>query len=583
MSPAHPTVDAITVEVINQGLVGIVQEMQNSVYCTGYSTILRESRDASCAILDRTGRVLSQFTVVPLHLGAFSACVEGVLRYFSPDELHDGDAILVNHPYEGGNPHAPDVAVVSPIMVDGEVFGFSASIAHKSDIGGLVPGSSSGRAREIFHEGLMIPPVRFYAAGRPVRDIETIVRANSRTPELILGDLQGQVGANALGVARVQALCAKHGAATVADAASEMIRMTEASVRDAIEAWPDGEYRGSASMHSDGLEDGKPVTVRVAVRIDGRTATFDFSDSDDQVSGPYNVRPPLLRAVCTYALKAVIDPELPVNQGLALAVDLVVRPGSVLCPEMPAPVNTYMPMANVAAEAIFDALGPALPRARIAESSPGYSGSLSHLRPGRRYPHVQYELSAGSIGARADRDGVSACKSHVANGTIMSVEIIESEFPVELTRFELIRDSGGPGLFRGGLAYAREYRMLGEGLFSTRIGHLLTPPRGREDGRPGTVGATLVNPGTPQERSVVAADGVIRLSEGDVLRREMQGSGGYGDPLARDVDRVLDDVANGYVSADAAREAYGVVVTFDGLLWDVDRAATTALRASRAH
>ena len=572
-------VDAITVEVINQGLVGIVQEMQNSVYCTGYSTILRESRDASCAIVGPTGRVLSQFTVVPLHLGAFSACVEGVLRFFRPEDMEDGDAIVVNHPYIAGNPHAPDVAVLSPIVIDGALFGFSASIAHKSDIGGLVPGSSSGRAREIFHEGIMLPPVKLYRSGEPVRDIENIIRANSRTPELILGDLQGQVGANALGAARVRTLCDKHGAGVVAEAAEEMCRITEATVRAAIELWPDGEFEGSASMHSDGLENGQPVTVRVKIRVRGDQATFDFTGSDDQVAGPYNVRLPLVRAVCSYALKGVIDPELPSNQGLALAVDVIVRDGSVLSPELPAPVNTYMPMANVAAEAIFAALGDALPKARMAESSPGYSGTLSHISPGRRYPHVQYELSAGSIGARADRDGVSASKSHIANGTIMSVEIIESEFAVELRRFELIRDSGGAGTYRGGLAYAREYRMLGEGLFSTRIGHLLTPPLGREGGGPGTVGATVINPGSDKERHVVAADGVVRLHAGDILRREMQGSGGYGPPLARDVRRVLEDVQDGYVSAERARDRYGVVVRFDGLRWHLDEEATTALRS----
>src|SRR5919199_1755785 len=178
-------VDAITVEVINQSLGGIVQEMQNSLFCTGYSTIIRESRDASCAIMDISGRVLAQFTVLPLHLGAFPACVEGLLQFYPADDLEDGDAFVVNHPYFGGSPHAPDMAVISPIFVDGVLFGFSGSIAHKSDIGGMVPGSNSGQAREIFHEGLMLPPVRFYSAGALVREVETLLRANSRTPDLV--------------------------------------------------------------------------------------------------------------------------------------------------------------------------------------------------------------------------------------------------------------------------------------------------------------------------------------------------------------------------------------------------------------
>lgn len=574
------SVDAITVEVVSQSLGGIVQEMQNSLFCTGYSTVIRESRDASCAILDTSGRVLSQFTVLPLHLGAFPACVEGLLDFYSLDEMHANDAFVLNHPYHGGSPHAPDMAVLSPIMVDGTLFGFAGSIAHKSDIGGLVPGSSSGQAREIFHEGLMVPPVRLVSAGVPVREVETILRANSRTPDLVLGDLRGQVGANGLGAARVSDLCGKHGADTVATAAEGLYLLTERRLRAAVAEWPDGELEGSASLHSDGLEDGQPVTVRVRVRIEGNQASFDFSESDDQVKGPYNIRPPLVRAVCSYALKCLIDPDLPSNHGLTLAVDMTVREGSVLAPRLPAPVNTYMPVANVVAEAVFDALRRVLPRARIAESSRGISGTISHISAARRYPQVQYELPAGAIGARADKDGVSASKAHVANGTITPVEIIESEFPVELVRFELVRDSGGAGQFRGGLSYVREYRMLGDGQFSGRAGHLLTPPGGREGGHSGSAGCTVVNPGTDKEHLVRSVDGNVPLRAGDILRREMTGAGGYGDPFNRDVHRVLEDVRDGYVSPQAAEDRYGVIVLPRGHTWDVDDEATRSLRQS---
>ncbi len=579
---AEQPIDPISVEVIGQGLAGVVQEMQNSLFCTGYSTIIRESRDASCAILDATGNVLSQFTVLPLHLGAFPACVEALLRFYAAEELCDRDAFVVNHPYFGGSPHAPDMAVISPILVDDGLFGFSASIAHKSDIGGLVPGSSSGRAREIFHEGLMLPPVRFHHAGAVVREVETILRANSRTPDLVLGDLRGQVGATVLGVDRVRELCRKHGSATVAGAGERLYQLTRERVHTAVAGWPDGEFDGAACLHSEGLEAGEPVWVRVTVRVEGPHATFDFTRSGDQVSGPYNIRPPLVRAICSYALKCMIDPDLPSNQGLSLAADLVVRPGSVLAPHIPAPVNTYMPIANVVAEAIFDALCGALPLARIAESSRGISGTLSHMTPDSRYPLVQYELPAGAIGARADRDGVSASKAHVANGTITPVEILESEFPVEVLRFELVPDSGGPGRFRGGLSYVREYRMAGDAQFSARGGRLRTPPRGRECGESGATGATVVNPGRPDEHQVTAGDGIVRLHAGDVLRREMTGAGGYGDPLTREVTRVLRDIREGYVTPEAARHSYGVVVEASGHTWVVDHDATTRLRADKS-
>ncbi len=571
-------VDAVTVEVISQSLGGIVQEMQNSLFCTGYSTIVRESRDASCAILDPVGRVLSQFTVLPLHLGVFPACVRGLLDVYPVDSLAAGDAFVVNHPYLGGSPHAPDMALIAPIVVDGALFGFSASIAHKSDIGGLVPGSSSGQARELFHEGLMLPPVRFSKAGEPVHEVAAIIGANSRTPELVLGDLRGQVGATALGASRVVDLCRKHGSRTVSVAAERLSQLTEQRVRAAVRTWPDGRYQGSAAVHSDGLEGSRPITVRVTVTIDGDHAGFDFTESDDQVAGPYNIRPPLVRAVCSYAIKCLVDPDLPSNEGLTLAVSTTTRPRSVLDPAIPAPVNTYMPVANVVAEAIFDALGEILPGARIAESSRGVSGTISHSIADSPFPRVQYELPAGAIGARADADGVSASKAHVANGTITPVEVIESEFPVEVERFELVPDSGGAGRHRGGLAYVREYRMLGDGHFGNRVGQMLSGPRGRHGGLEGSCGVTVVNPGTPQEHVLVSSDGTYRLRAGDLLRREMTGAGGYGDPLDRPAEQVLDDVRDGYVSPGAARDQYGVVVVPDGTGWRLNCDATTELR-----
>src|SRR5579875_1191437 len=574
-------VDAITVEVVSQSLAGVVQEMQNSLFCTGYSTIIRESRDASCAIMDPTGRVIAQHTVLPLHLGAFPACVEGILSSYGPGDMAEGDAFVINHPYEGGSPHATDVAVISPILVDGELFGFAGTIAHKTDIGGLVPGTNSGQAREIFHEGLLLPAVRLYRDWRPVRDIEAIVRANSRTPDLVVGDLRGQAGATVLGNTRVLALCAKYGKDTLSKAAVSLFAQTERQVRAVVSSWPDGTYEGETWLHDDGIESGAPVHLPVRVTIAGDRIEFDFRGAAGQASGPYNIRPPLVRAVCYYALKCLIGADVPSNAGLAAAVDTAFREGSLLCPVAPGPVNTYMPVAVATAEALFDALGHAVPKARIAESSNGTNGTLSHRRMGRGYASVQYELPAGAIGARAYGDGVSASKTHVANGGTMPVEIIETEFPVVVERFELIPDSGGAGRYRGGLSYMRQYRMLADATFATRGGKQLRPAAGREGGSPGRLARILINPGTPGERQVTGRDGNVSLAAGEVLRIEQAGAGGYGDPRTRPAGAVLSDVRDGYVSVEAARSVYGVAVTRDssGRLV-ADRAATQKLRAS---
>jgi N-methylhydantoinase B len=582
LRPGVPEVDAITVEVIRKSLIGVVQEMQNSLFCTGYSTIIRESKDASCAIADLDGQIVAQHTVLPLHLGAFPQTIENLLRAYPLSDIRDGDAFIVNHPYFGGSPHATDMAVIAPIVVDGEVFGFSGSIAHKSDIGGLVPGTNSSQATEIYHEGLMVPPVRYYRDFQVLPEIESILRANSRTPELVLGDLRGQVGATHLAADRVRALCAKYGKEVVGAASSRLLSLTEALIRAAVSEWPDGTYSGVRALHSEGMGGGQPVAIRVTATIDGDQVRFDFTGSDDQMTGPYNIRPPLVRAVCYYVLKCLIDPELPSNSGFANAVEASFRPGSLLDPILPAPVNTYMPVAVATSEAVLDALGKALPAGRLAESSSGVNGTFSHRLPGHGFPKVQYELPAGAMGARWNKDGASATKVHVANGSLTPIEVLETEFPIRLERFELMTDSGGPGRFRGGLGYVREYRVLGPARFTTRNGRELTPPAGKEGGLPGRPSTLTLNPGTEGEQEITVAAGGVMLQPGDVVRMIQAGGGGFGDPRTRPVEEVLRDVQEGYVSPDAARTYYGVVVTSGSAGWELDEVQTERLRSVAA-
>ena len=209
------TVDPITLQVIQARLAGIVQEMQNSLFRTGYSTIIRESQDASCAILNTRGEVVAQHVVLPLHMGAFPACAAAILKNFTLQDIHPGDAFITNHPYLGGSPHAPDMGVLTPIYFNGEWVGFAANMAHKSDIGGTVPGSGSGTAREIYEEGLHLPPVKYMARSQPVKEIEALISANSRTPALVIGDLRGQAGAARLGERRIAELLDRYGKETV--------------------------------------------------------------------------------------------------------------------------------------------------------------------------------------------------------------------------------------------------------------------------------------------------------------------------------------------------------------------------------
>ena len=270
-------VDPITLQVIQTRLAGIVQEMQNSLFRTGFSTIIRESQDASCAILNCQGEVVAQHVVLPLHIGAFPACAKGVLRHYPASEINEGDAFIVNHPYLGGSPHAPDMAVLAPIFYQSEWVGFSSNLAHKSDIGGPVPGSCWSRAQEIFQEGLHIPPVKYIIRSQPNRDIEEIIAANSRTPELVIGDIRGQVGAARLGERRFRELMEKYGKETVLGSYEHLFDLTEEKVRREISTWSDGTGEGERFVDSDGIELDRPVRIHVRVEKKGDHLLFDFT------------------------------------------------------------------------------------------------------------------------------------------------------------------------------------------------------------------------------------------------------------------------------------------------------------------
>ena len=374
-------VDPVTLQVIQARLAGIVQEMQNSLFRTGYSTIIRESQDASCAVLNTRGEVIAQHVVLPLHMGAFPACAASILKTFTNDEITDGDAFITNHPYLGGSPHAPDMGVFTPIFFRGEWVGFAANMAHKSDIGGTVPGSGSGTAREIYQEGLHLPPVKFMSGLQPVKEIDAMIAANSRTPALVLGDLRGQVGAARLGERRIGELMERYGKDVILDSTELLSAHTESRVRRAIASWPDGESEGESFVDHDGIDLSKPIRIHVKVKKSGDRLHFDFSGSSDQTQGPANIRPPLVRAACVYCLVALVDRFLPINHGLARCIDATFRQGSVVDPRFPAAVNTYMPTALTAAEAILRALAQFVPERRIA----GGSGSAALVLGGRDY------------------------------------------------------------------------------------------------------------------------------------------------------------------------------------------------------
>lgn len=544
----------VTFQVIQSRLSGIVQEMQDSIFRTGYSTVVRESQDASCAILDATGDVVGEHVIAPPHLTCLPEIVRAIQATFGND-IAPGDAFLTNHPYLAGITHSMDIAIVTPAFVDGELIAFCASIAHKTDLGGVVPGTANGNAREIFQEGIQYPPVRFERDGQVVRDIEAILRANSRTPDVILGDIRGQVGVGRLGERRLTDTVRRYGRSELLAAFALMQDVSEGRVRAALARWPDGVQEAEHFLDRD-----VPGDVRFHVRVEkrGDHIHFDFSGCDDQVISPINIRPPVARGAIAYALIAMIDPTLSNNGGIGRVAAATFRPGSIVNPHFPAPTNSYFASLTIVAEICIRALGGFTSGRKAADSALTGAISIGGVRDDGT-PFLEYEIFGSASGGRTGSDGPSGLATLMGNVRCAPIEIVESEFPTRVLRWDLVTDSAGPGEFRGGLGARRTWQVLCPTIHLTvRAAGNAVATQPLDGGGPGRFARFVIKPGTPDERVMPAIFGGVSLHAGEVFTAERGGGGGLGDPRRRARESVLDDVIDGYVSVEAAVADYGM-------------------------
>jgi N-methylhydantoinase B len=540
-------VDPITVQILRNRIGSLMDEMHHHFFRSGYSTIVRESRDFSCVILDAQGRLL----VTPpmfFHATAYRYLVARILELYGAAGLADGDVFICNHPYEGQMPHVPDMGVAMPIF-DGEALvAFAGSIAHKADIGGAVPGSTWGQAQEIFQEGIVFPPVRLYRAGTYCRDIERTIRANSRHAETTLGDLRGQVAACGIGRDRLRQLSGEYGPDRLKAALAAMVEAAGVEFRAALRRLPDGEGEAEAFLDSDGIDYTKPVRLHVRVKVRDGRVSFDFTGCADQGRGPVNIREALVEVCCFQVLIGLIDPNLPYSDAARDAVEIVLREGSVVHPRAPAPCSSYMKTCMTVIDMLFEAMAPVVP-ARAAAFSGGSGGGLTvdwHDGP-RKATNNQYEIYGSAYGGSAAGDGCSGTTVHLSNIYVTPIEIVETEFPCRVTRFELIPGSGGDGKHRGGLAMRREYELLQPAMVVFRGDRATQPSRGVAGGGPGRPSRFVVNPGRPDERGMPITTRV-ELDAGTTMLIEAAGGGGYGDPGERTAAARAADMREGYVT-----------------------------------
>jgi N-methylhydantoinase B len=563
--------DPITLEVVLNRVREIVATMEHLLFHSGYSTVLRESYDGSAGLCDRDGYTVMA-SGAPYHLFPYAYSTRGILERYPLPEMRDGDSFILTDPYAGGNLHVPDLVIATPIFVDDEVLGFCVSIAHKTDLGGLVPGSSGAGAREIFHDGLLLPGVRYWTKDGVVPEVEAIVKRNSRAPETVAGDIRAQVGCTRVGGQRIRELCAEYGTESILYAFAEVQRLAEGRVRRELASWPDGTSTAESWVDHDGVDLDKPVHLQVTLTKQADELTVDFSGCNDQVKGPINLRPQHAETATLLALLSYLDPTIPINEGARRPIAFINPEGRVTNARWPAPVNSYYAFTHVLYCTIQKALVEFNPRRAVGTG--GFGGgaiAFGHRQPRPTRSGIQYEISVSSLGATPEHDGTHTVQpmSHASPNT--PIEIIETEFPIRVTRHEWLPDSGGAGRYRGGPGYIKEYQVLGDALLTLRMGHNFEYSGwGVLGGQAPPTAHAFFNHGGPDERALRPLE-TLEMRPGDRLEMFIPGGGGYGNPFEREPERVLEDVLNHYVSLEAAEQVYGVAIDRQTLSIDLER------------
>ena len=555
--------DPARFEVVKNALYSAAEEMKIVLAKTAYSPLLKVAGDYSCGIFDGAGDMVAQGPDLPIHLGSMPDAVRAVIA--THPEVEPGDVFIHNDPYHGGS-HLPDVNVVAPAFFADRLLGFGCVRAHWPDIGSATPGSY-GAVTEIYGEGLRMPPVRLYRSGRPDPDIERLIFANVRTPAERRGDLRAQVAANRRGALRLEALAKKYGADELLEIMNEVLDYSETMMRAALRLLSDGEASFEDVFDGDGVlapgaDADEPFMVRIRVCKRGDTITADFAGSDGQVPGPMNAPLTVTASGVYCALKMIADPKslIPPNSGCWRPVTVTAPPGSVVNAQPPAPVvYANHEISHRVADMVMAAMFQISPE-NVMAASQGTSAvaTFGGVDPRNAERYVSYESLKGGFGARPVKDGINAVASTVSNMMNTPIEILEMSFPLRVEEYALIPDSGGAGTWRGGLGARRIWRVLGHKAHAAVCcERRLTPPFGLAGGRSGGPMRLWLEMPDGGKRPLNSKGAFVVPANGRVVM-EAPGSGGYGLPAGRDPASLREDLADGYVTEEAARRDYGI-------------------------
>ena len=527
MTQSDGGIDPVTLEVLRNQFESAADEMGQTLIRGAYSPNIKERRDCSTALFDAEGRMIAQAEHIPVHLGAMPEAVDAVLTC----DPQPGDVFVLNDPFRGGT-HLPDVTMVSPIAPDDGIVGYAVSRAHHADIGGMTPGSMPAGAREIYQEGLRLPPIRLVEGGSIREDIRSLILANVRNPGERKADLRAQLAANERAETRVASLFEEHGRETVLAGFDAVIEYSRKRIADEIESLPDGVYEATDRLEGDGRTD-NDIAVAVTVTIEGASIGVDFSGTDGQLEGNLNAPLSVAKSAVYFVVRCVTDPEVPPNHGCYRPVSVDAPIGSLLNPEPPAAVvGGNVETSQRVTDVVFTALSEAAPGRVPAQGQ----GTMNNLTIGARDgSFTYYETIAGGFGARADRDGMDGVQVGMTNTLNTPVESLETEYPLRVERYALRPDSGGRGTARGGLGLERSVTIETDEAVSLLTERRRYAPSGIAGGEAGALGENLIDGET------VPAKTTVDVEAGATVTVRTPGGGGHGPPEERDPEAIAAD------------------------------------------
>lgn len=548
--------DAIELEILQNALTAAAAEMDVTMWRTSRSTIVREMLDYSTAIFDADGFNVAQSARIPQHLNSMGYCLRTLVERFIPlDRWQDGDIVITNDPYCGGQ-HLPDIAAFRPVFHEGRRVAIVGTLCHHLDVGGMSPGSYSANATEVYQEGLRIPPLKLFKRGVRVEEVWAMIGQNVRQPATVLGDLQSQIASLEVGAASLSKLAIKYGSEVLTAACRQLLDSSEAGMREVIARMPDGIYEFEDFLDDDGIDTDRPVRIHAKVIIQGSELTVDLSGSSPEVPGPINATLGSSSSAINFAVMACADRPIMPNAGCYRPVKIIAPEGLIINARHPAPVAHRISPCHVLLNVLFGALAQAVPdRIPAAYYGVSYVCSFQTVEADNSR-RVLVEIEVGGCGGHPAGDGASAYSFGMHNNSSIPIEMIESDMPLSITRYALLPDSGGPGKHRGGLGLLREWRINSErATFTAQMDRFRFRPYGLEGGGPGAAGRlTLVRDG--KETALHSKVGNMPLKKGDLIRLETSGGGGHGDPKERDREAVIRDVEQNYVSLQMARSDY---------------------------